>query len=113
MFLAAGTLLYQVYTIDQPSTQRLKVASIILGTLIPISIYHCWADEIYVHELAFAAMVFLVTRKIQFLLREKVKNREVRRKIVNLSFLGLGKQSEFTSCIRTFALASFCYLLIT
>lgn len=91
MFLAAGALLQQVYSVDKPKAYRLKVTATILGALIPISIYHCWADEIYVHELVFAAMVVLVTLKVQELLGERVKNREVRKKIANLSFFGLGK----------------------
>ena len=63
MFLAVGAALHQVYTFDTTVAARRNITLSILGVVIPVSVYHCWADEIYVHEIVFAAMVFLPTLK--------------------------------------------------
>lgn len=91
MFLAAGALVHQVHTFDQPAPQRLKVTLLLLGSLIPVSIYHCWTDEIIVHEIAFAAMVFLTGKKTRALLREQIPDKAAREKIVGLTTFGLGE----------------------
>ena len=90
MFLAVGALLHQLYTFDAPRAQRIKVTVYILGSLIPISIYHCWADEIIMHEVAFAVMVFLTGRKIRKLIRERISNEPSRERLRSMASFGTG-----------------------
>lgn len=89
MFLAAGSLLNQLVTFDATPSQRLYRTSLILGAIIPVSIYHVWADEIYVHEILFAILVFLVGRRIRALIKRKVKNEEARKRLRGLATLGM------------------------
>ncbi|KAF2745448.1 alkaline phytoceramidase [Sporormia fimetaria CBS 119925] len=88
MFLAVGTLLHQVSTFDATPSSALTTTLAILGTVIPVSIYHVVADEIYVHELVFGIMVFLTGRKIRRLIRERVKNPESRKRLKSLASMG-------------------------
>lgn len=88
MFLAVGTLLHQLLTFDAPPAERIRTTLLILGTVIPVSIYHVWADEIYVHELVFAIMVFLTGRRIRQLIRSRVKNFQAQKKLKKLASMG-------------------------
>ncbi|KAF2866806.1 alkaline ceramidase family protein [Massariosphaeria phaeospora] len=90
MFLAVGALLHQLTTFNSTPTQRLKTTLLILGTLIPASIYHVWADEIYVHELVFAIMILLVVRQARRLIRERVTNPESQKRLGSMAIFGLG-----------------------
>jgi dihydroceramidase len=60
MFLASGSLLHQLMTFDATPRQRLINTALILGAIIPVSIYHVWADEIVAHEVLFGILVLLV-----------------------------------------------------
>jgi len=91
MFLAVGALLHQLSIFNQPPARRRNATLLILGTVIPISVYHCWTDEIIVHEIAFAVMVFLCGKKTRLLIREKVKSAESRKKLINMANFGLGE----------------------
>ncbi|KAF2276079.1 alkaline phytoceramidase [Westerdykella ornata] len=88
MFLAVGTLMHQLLTFNAPPAKRCNITLLILGTVIPISIYHVWADEIYAHQLAFVTMVFITGRKIRRLIRERVKNPESRKRLRALASMG-------------------------
>jgi dihydroceramidase len=88
MFLAVGTLMHQLLTFDATPSRRRNITLLILGTIIPVSVYHVWADEIYVHELAFAIMVFITGRKIRRLIRERVKNPAARKRLRSLASFG-------------------------
>ncbi|KAF2657494.1 alkaline phytoceramidase [Lophiostoma macrostomum CBS 122681] len=90
MFLAVGTLMHQLLTFDATPSQRLNTTLLIVGTVIPVSIYHCWADEIYVHEIAFAAMVIITGRRIRQLIREKVASEASRKKLKGMANFGSG-----------------------
>jgi dihydroceramidase len=90
MFLAVGTLMHQLLTFDATPSRRRNITLLILGTIIPVSVYHVWADEIYVHELAFGIMVFITGRKIHRLIRERVKNPEARKRLKSLASFGSG-----------------------
>ncbi|CAI6252061.1 unnamed protein product [Periconia digitata] len=90
MFVAVGALLHQLLTWNKTSQQRLFITFIILGTVIPVSIYHCWTNEIIVHEIVFAIMVVLVGRKIRQLIRERVKNAGAKARLVSIANWGLG-----------------------
>ncbi|KAH7130607.1 alkaline ceramidase-like protein [Dendryphion nanum] len=89
MFLAVGAALHQVSTFDTTVATRRIVTLSILGVLIPVSIYHCWADEIYVHEIVFAGMVFLVGRKTRALIRTRVKNEEAQKRLGNMATMAI------------------------
>jgi dihydroceramidase len=91
MFLAVGALLHQLQTFNKSPAARRTITLIILGTLIPVSVYHCWADEIYVHQITFASMVLLCGRKIRQLVREQIPSAEQRNRLLNLANAGLGK----------------------
>lgn len=91
MFLAVGALLQQLLTFEASPVQRRNVTFLILGTLVPVSIYHCWTDEIIVHEIAFGTMVFLCGRKIRQLIRGRVKNAEARRRLGRMASFGMGQ----------------------
>lgn len=91
MFLAVGTLLHQLFTFNQSLSTCRIVTAIILGVLIPVSVYHCWADEMYIHQITFAAMVFLCGWKIRQLVRERIPSPEQRKRLISLANWGLGK----------------------
>jgi hypothetical protein len=95
MFLAVGTLMHQLLTFDATPSRRRNITLLILGTIIPVSVYHVWADEIYVHELAFGIMVFITGRKIRKLIRERVTNPEARKRLKSLASLGTGTSVGF------------------
>jgi dihydroceramidase len=94
MFVAVGALLQQLLTFSAPPSRRLGITLTLLGTLIPISIYHCWTNELILHQITFAAMVFLCGRSIRKLIRERVKNGEVKKKLVRMANFGMGTWSS-------------------
>lgn len=89
MFLAVGAVLHQLLCYDSSPAQRRKYTLYILGSLIPISIYHVWADEIYVHEIAFAVMIYLVSRNARKLIKKQVANEASRKKLGNMATFGI------------------------
>lgn len=82
--------MHQLLMADASPSQRRNITVLVVGTLVLISIYHCWADEIIVHQIAFASMIFITGKKIRQLIRERVKSAESRRKLVNMANWGLG-----------------------
>jgi dihydroceramidase len=96
MFLAVGSLLHQLMCFGATPAQRQKYTLAILGSVIPVSIYHVWADEIYVHELTFGVMIFLVGRRIRMLIRKQVKSEVSQKKLEWLIACGLGKFSSIS-----------------
>lgn len=89
MFLAVGAILHQLLCFEaSPHAQR-KYTLAILGTVVPISIYHVWADELIAHQVTFAAMVFLVSRQARALIRKQVTCEEQRKKLGRLATFGL------------------------
>lgn len=89
MFLAVGALLHQLLCFEATRSQRRKYTLAILGSLIPVSVYHVWADEIYVHEIVFAIMVFLVSRRARALIRKQIKSKENRKKLGSMASFGI------------------------
>lgn len=89
MFLAVGAILHQLLCFQATPGQRRNYTLAILGTVVPISIYHCWADEIYVHEITFAVMIFLVSRQTRALIKRQVKNAESRKKLGSMATFGI------------------------
>ncbi|KAF1972905.1 alkaline ceramidase-like protein [Bimuria novae-zelandiae CBS 107.79] len=90
MFLAVGALLHQLQTFNKSPSARRTITFVILGVLIPVSIYHCWADEIYVHQITFATMIILCGRKTRHLVRERIPSAEQRSRLLSLANSGLG-----------------------
>jgi dihydroceramidase len=91
MFLAVGTLLHQLFTFKASPSHRQLITTLILGTIIPVSIYHCWTNEIIVHELVFGAMVILCGRKIRWLIKDKIPNEEAKKRLARMATLGSGE----------------------
>lgn len=89
MFLAVGAVLHQLLCFGASPTQRRKYTLYILGSLIPISIYHVWADEIIVHEIAFAVMIYLVSKNARALIKKQVANEASRKKLGNMATYGI------------------------
>lgn len=89
MFLAVGSILHQVMCFDATSTQQRNATLAILGTVIPISVYHVWADEIIMHELTFAVMVFLVARRTRALIKKQVKSAASRKALGCMATFGI------------------------
>lgn len=89
MFLAVGAILHQLLCFQATPAQQRNYTLAILGTVIPISVYHCWADEIYVHEITFAFMIFLVSRHTRALIKKQVKNEESRKKLGKMATFGI------------------------
>ncbi|KAF2832821.1 alkaline phytoceramidase [Ophiobolus disseminans] len=89
MFLAVGSLLHQLLCFEASVAERRKYTAAILGVLIPVSVYHVWADEIYVHEVVFAGMVFLVSRRVRALIKRKVKSEERRKRLASMATFGI------------------------
>jgi len=90
MFLAVGTVLHQLFTFEASPSQRQFITTLILGTIVPVSIYHCWTNEKVVHEIVFGAMVILCGRKIRWLITEKIVNEESRTQLRKLVTLAAG-----------------------
>lgn len=89
MFLAVGAILHQLQCFQATQSQKRNYTLAILGTVIPISVYHVWADEIIVHEITFAAMIFLVARKTRALIKKQVTNSEHRKKLGAMATFGI------------------------
>ncbi|KAF2794410.1 alkaline phytoceramidase [Melanomma pulvis-pyrius CBS 109.77] len=89
MFLASGSLLHQLLTFDATPSRRLYMTSLILGTIVPVSIYHVWADEIVLHEITFGVTVLLIGRKTRALIKEKVKSVEAKKRLTGLATFGM------------------------
>ena len=100
MFFAVGTLLHQLFTFDATPSRRRLVTTLILGTVIPVSVYHCWTNEIIAHEIVFAAMVVLCGRKIRWLIKEKIASEESRKRLGNVATLGSGRSILLPSFSR-------------
>jgi dihydroceramidase len=104
MFLAVGALLHQLLCFEATPAQRRKYTAAILGSLIPVSVYHVWADEIYVHEIVFGLMVFMVSRRVRALIKKRVKSEESKKR--------LGKMATFGICESASIMHSSHVLLI-
>jgi dihydroceramidase len=89
MFLASGSLLHQLMTFDATPRRRLINTALILGAIIPVSIYHVWADEIVAHEVLFGILVLLVGRRTRSLISEKIKNPEAKKRLGGLATFGM------------------------
>jgi dihydroceramidase len=89
MFLAVGSLLHQLLCFEATPAQRTKYTIAILGSLIPVSVYHVWADEIYVHEIVFAIMVFLVSRRTRALIKRQIKSEESKKRLGSMATFGI------------------------
>jgi dihydroceramidase len=89
MFLAVGALLHQLLCFEATQAQRLKYTAAILGSLIPVSVYHVWANEIYVHEIVFAIMVYLVSRHTRALIKQKIKSEESKKRLGSMATFGI------------------------
>jgi dihydroceramidase len=70
--------------------RRRLVTALILGTIIPVSVYHVWTNEIIAHEILFGAMVILCGRKIRWLIKEKIQNEGSQKRLRTLANLGSG-----------------------
>jgi dihydroceramidase len=113
MFLAVGALLHQLLCFEATQAQRLKYTGAILGSLIPVSVYHVWANEIYVHEIVFAIMVFLVTRRTRALIKRKIKSEESKKRLGSMATFGICTSSLLPYLlpdgVLTMVLASFLF----
>jgi dihydroceramidase len=98
MFLAVGALLHQLLCFEATPAQRRKYTAAILGSLIPVSVYHVWADEIYVHEIVFGLMVFMVSRRVRALIKKRVKSEESKKRLGKMATFGI---CEFASIMHS------------
>jgi dihydroceramidase len=89
MFLAVGSLYQQLLCFEATQAQRIKYTLAILGTLIPVSVYHVWADEIYAHEIVFAIMVFLVSKRTRALIKRQIKSEESKKRLGSMATFGI------------------------
>ncbi len=89
MFLAVGAVLHQLLCFQATAAERRKYTFSILGSVIPVSIYHVWADEIYVHEITFAVMIFLVAKELRVLRKKQVANPEHQKALGRMASFGL------------------------
>ncbi|KAF2706868.1 alkaline phytoceramidase [Pleomassaria siparia CBS 279.74] len=89
MFLASGSLLHQLMIFDATPSQRLYRTAMILGAIIPVSVYHVWADEIVMHEILFGILVVLIGYKTRALIKEKVKSEESKKRLGGLATFGM------------------------
>ncbi|KAH7095911.1 ceramidase [Paraphoma chrysanthemicola] len=89
MFLAVGAILHQLLCFEATPTQRRKYTAAILGTVAPVAVYHVWADEIYVHEITFAVMIVLVSRRTRALIKKQVVGEERRGRLHRMAGRGL------------------------
>jgi dihydroceramidase len=52
-------------------------------------VYHVWADEIYVHEIVFAVMVFMVSGRVRVLIKKRVKSEECKKRLGKMATFGI------------------------
>ncbi|KAF2740032.1 alkaline ceramidase-like protein [Polyplosphaeria fusca] len=88
MLLASGSILQQVLTFNRPPGERIRTTLMILFVNIAVSVYHCWADEIIMHEILFAIMVFMTGRNVRRLIHERIKTKEARNRLFKLANIG-------------------------
>jgi dihydroceramidase len=91
MFLAVGAILHQLLCFQASVAERRNYTAYILCSLIPVSVYHVWADEIYVHEIAFAVMIYLVSRETRALIKRSVKSEAERKRLGRMATFGICK----------------------
>ena len=89
MFLAVGSLLHQLLCFQATPSQRRTYTVAILGIVIPVAIYHVWADEIYAHEVTFAVMFFTVAYQLRVLTNKQVADPELRKAFRRIGGYGL------------------------
>ncbi|KAI8936422.1 hypothetical protein NX059_006830 [Plenodomus lindquistii] len=89
MFLAVGAILHQLLCFQASASERRKYTLAILGTVVPISVYHVWADEIIAHEITFAIMIFLVSRQTRALIKQQVQNEQHRKRLGSMATFGI------------------------
>lgn len=94
MFLCVGALLHQLLCFKATAQQQRNYTLIMLGTIIPVSVYHCVADEIYVHQATFATMIFMSSRRMRQLINEQARSDEERVKLQRLARFGLGEFNQ-------------------
>ncbi|OCK83281.1 alkaline ceramidase family protein [Lepidopterella palustris CBS 459.81] len=88
MLVATGLVLHRVLTFDGTPAYRRNGAVILLGILIPISVYHCVADETLVHVMTFGVMIVAIGVKTRQLVRLRIKDSDVRMKVRKLERFG-------------------------
>jgi dihydroceramidase len=91
MLLAVGAVLHQLLCFEATTAQRRKYTALILGSVIPVAVYHVVANEIVLHEISFALMIFLVSRRTRALIKGRVKSEESRKALGRLTTLGICK----------------------
>lgn len=89
MFLAVGAILHQLLCFEASPSARRMYTLAILGTVLPISVYHVWADELLAHQVTFAAMILLVSRQARVLIRKQVGCEAQRARLGRLATFGL------------------------
>ncbi|KAH9865691.1 hypothetical protein J1614_009277 [Plenodomus biglobosus] len=89
MFLAVGAVLHQLLCFNASAHERRKYTLAILGTVVPISVYHVWADEIIAHEITFAIMIFLVSKQTRALIKKQVRSEDDRKKLGRMATFGI------------------------
>lgn len=89
MFLAVGAILHQLLCFEASPREQRTYTLAILGTVVPVSIYHVWADELIAHQVTFAAMIYLVSRQTRALIRKQITCEEQRVKLRRLATFGL------------------------
>lgn len=98
MFLAVGAILHQLLCFEATAAERRKYTAAILGSVIPVSVYHVWADEIYVHEITFAIMIVLVSRRTRALIKKQIKSAKSRKRLHKMASSGLGMVTLLQPC---------------
>ncbi|CBX92641.1 similar to alkaline ceramidase [Plenodomus lingam JN3] len=89
MFLAAGAVLHQLLCFNASVAERRKYTLAIMGTVLPVSVYHVWADEIIAHEITFAIMIFLVSKYARALIKKQVRSEDHRKKLGSMATFGI------------------------
>ena len=94
MFFAIGIVLHRVYAFGHSPTYSRNLGIGIFAGLTAIAIYHCNTDTSTVHQVSFLSMCLTVAWGTRGLIKGRVQNRNVRRKMVTMLQLGTGKLSR-------------------
>jgi dihydroceramidase len=91
MHIATGLVTHQVFCFGQSKDKQRKVTFVLLGILIPFFIYHCVADEFFMHTVVFGGMVVIVARKTRYVIRDRLQNPADRYRLKTLATFGSSK----------------------
>ena len=109
MFFATAIVLHRVMTFGESAAYSRNFALGLSAILVAIAVYHCWAIEVIAHQATFVIMVWVVAWNTRKLIRERVRDPRLQKRMKKLAFEGTGTSQLTLEKPRAFAPASRIY----